>query len=98
MLHYDKDIIMKPSGSSETSVQFFQTTRRCIADGSNFQNWYCWGMVLSLPLPVIDVTGAHWPTLGGCDFGLSSHGSKTNYDFLSSLISSALFCDMCIPL
>jgi len=37
-------------------------------------------MVLSLPLSVIYVSGALWPALGGCDFGLASHGNKTNYE------------------
>ena len=60
-------------------MQFCQTTRRCIADGSNFQNWYCWGMVRSIPLSVINVSGAFWPVLNGCDFGLASL-NKTNYE------------------
>jgi len=71
---------MKATGSSETSVQFCQTTRRCIADGSNFQNLYLWGMIVSFPLSVINVPGAYWPAQGGCDFGLDSHGNKTNYE------------------
>jgi hypothetical protein len=37
-------------------------------------------MVLSFPLSVINVSGAFWPALGGCDFGLASHGNKTNYE------------------
>ena len=103
---YDVCFIMKASGSSETSVQFCQTARCCVADGSNFQIWYCWGMVLSFPLSVINVTGAFWPALGGYGIELASHGSKTHYtslnkpsikdDFLSSLIWSALSCEIYI--
>ena len=37
-------------------------------------------MILSFPLSVINVCGAFWPALGGCNFGLDSHGNKTNYE------------------
>jgi len=36
-------------------------------------------MILSFPLSVI-VSGAFWPALGGCNFGLDSHGNKPNYE------------------